>query len=77
MGGIAVQAISPPAPWAVIAALLFSFAIRSIYMESCSMFVRGGVYVVVRHALGHFWASGEAEQHSGIDLKLFGFIPEP
>lgn len=56
VGGIAVQAIGPPAPWVVIAVLLFSFAIRSIYMESCSMFVRGGVYVVVRDALGPFWA---------------------
>jgi amino acid transporter len=56
VGGIAAQAIGPPAPWVVIAVLLFSFAIRSIYMESCSMFVRGGVYVVVRDALGHFWA---------------------
>ena len=56
VGGIAVQAIGPPAPWVVFAVLLFSFAIRSIYLESCSMFVRGGVYVVVRDALGPFWA---------------------
>ena len=32
--------------------MLFSFAVRSIYMESCSMFVRGGVYVVVRDSMG-------------------------
>ena len=32
--------------------MLFSFAVRSVYMESCSMFVRGGVYVVVRDAMG-------------------------
>ena len=56
VGGIAAQAIGPPAPWVVLAVLLFAFAIRSIYMESCSMFVRGGVYVVVRDALGHLWA---------------------
>jgi amino acid transporter len=56
VGGIAAQAIGPSAPWVVIAVLLFSFAIRSIYMESCSMFVRGGVYVVVRDALGPVWA---------------------
>lgn len=56
VGGIAAQAIGPPAPWLVIAVLLFCFAIRSIYMESCSMFVRGGVYVVARDALGPVWA---------------------
>ncbi len=32
--------------------MLFSFAVRSVYMESCSMFVRGGVYVVVRDSMG-------------------------
>ena len=36
--------------------MLFSFAVRSVYMESCSMFVRGGVYVVVRDAMGPFVA---------------------
>ena len=36
--------------------MLFSFAVRSVYLESCSMFVRGGVYVVVRDAMGHFMA---------------------
>src|SRR5215813_10289338 len=36
--------------------MLFSFAVRSIYMESCSMYVRGGVYVVVRDAMGPFLA---------------------
>ena len=36
--------------------MLFSFAVRSIYMESCGMFVRGGVYVVVRDSMGPFVA---------------------
>src|SRR5262245_20889157 len=36
--------------------MLFSFAVRSVYLESCSMFVRGGVYVVVRDAMGRFMA---------------------
>src|ERR1700749_866105 len=36
--------------------MLFSFAVRSVYLESCSMFVRGGVYVVVRDAMNHFMA---------------------
>src|SRR6188472_982336 len=56
VGGIAERAIGESAPWFVLAVMLFSFAVRSIYMESCSMFVRGGVYVVVRDALGPFMA---------------------
>jgi amino acid transporter len=52
VGGITEQAIGKAAPWFVLAVMLFSFAVRSIYMESCSMFVRGGVYVVVRDAIG-------------------------
>lgn len=51
-GGIAEQAIGKSAPWFVLAVMLFSFAVRSVYMESCSMFVRGGVYVVVRDSMG-------------------------
>src|SRR5438034_5968622 len=51
-GGIAEQAIGRAAPWFVLAVMLFSFAVRSVYLESCSMFVRGGVYVVVRDAMG-------------------------
>ena len=52
VGGITEQAIGKSAPWLIMSVMLFGFAIRSIYMESCSMFVRGGVYVVVRDSLG-------------------------
>lgn len=52
VGGITERAIGPSAPWLVLAVLLFGFAIRSIYLESCGMFVRGGVYVVVRDSMG-------------------------
>ncbi len=52
IGGITEAAIGKPAPWMVLAVMLFSFAVRSVYMESCSMFVRGGVYVVVRDSVG-------------------------
>src|SRR5579884_1880758 len=51
-GGAAEQAIGRSAPWFVLGVMLFSFAVRSVYMESCSMFVRGGVYVVVRDSMG-------------------------
>ncbi len=55
-GGIAELAIGKSAPWFILGVMLFSFAVRSVYMESCSMFVRGGVYVVVRDAMGPFLA---------------------
>ncbi len=51
-GGIAEQAIGQSAPWFILAVMFFSFAVRSVYLESCSMFVRGGVYVVVRDSMG-------------------------
>ncbi len=51
-GGIAESAIGKSAPWFILAIMLFGFAIRAIYIESCSMFVRGGVYKVVHEALG-------------------------
>src|SRR6516164_4756937 len=55
-GGIAEHAIGRSAPWFILGVMFFSFAVRSVYMESCSMFVRGGVYVVVRDAMNHFMA---------------------
>ena len=51
-GGIAEEAIGKAAPWFIIGVMLFSFAVRAVYVESCSMFVRGGVYKVVKEALG-------------------------
>jgi amino acid transporter len=56
VGGIAEGVIGKSAPWFILAVMLFSFAVRSIYLESCSMYVRGGVYVVVRDAMGPFLA---------------------
>lgn len=50
--GIAEQAIGKSAPWFILAVMLFSFTVRAVYVESCSMFVRGGVYKVVKEALG-------------------------
>src|ERR1700758_1414761 len=56
VGGIAEGVIGKSAPWFILAVMLFSFAVRSVYLESCSMYVRGGVYVVVRDAMGPFLA---------------------
>ncbi len=52
VGGIAETAVGKSAPWFILAIMLFSYAVRAVYIESCSMFVRGGVYRVVREALG-------------------------
>src|SRR5437660_1892223 len=51
-GGIAEQAIGKAAPWFILGVMLFSFTVRAVYVESSSMFVRGGVYRVVKEALG-------------------------
>jgi amino acid transporter/nucleotide-binding universal stress UspA family protein len=56
IGGIVEAAIGPAAPWFILAVMLFSYAVRSVYIESCSLFVRGGVYRVVKEALGGFLA---------------------
>ena len=55
-GGIVEQAIGPAAPWFVLGVMLFSFAVCALYVESCSMFTRGGVYRVVKEALGGTFA---------------------
>src|SRR5271167_1658878 len=52
VGGDAEKVIGQSAPWFVLAVMLFSYAVRSIYIESSSMFVRGGVYKVVKEAMG-------------------------
>src|SRR5262249_52282696 len=56
IGGIVEQAIGPAAPWFILAVMAFSYAVRSVYIESCTLFVRGGVYRVVREAMGAFAA---------------------
>src|SRR5207244_1512701 len=39
----AEQAVGKAAPWFVLGVMLFSFGVRSVYGESCSMSVWGGV----------------------------------
>jgi amino acid transporter len=55
-GGISEQLIGKSAPWFIIGVVLFSRAVRAVYVESCSMFTRGGVYRVVKEALGGTFA---------------------
>ena len=52
VGGDAEKVIGKSAPWFVLAVMLFSYAVRSVYIESSTMFVRGGVYRVVKEAMG-------------------------
>jgi amino acid transporter len=52
IGGISEQAIGKSAPWFVLGVMLFSYTVRAVYIESSAMFVRGGVYRVVKEAMG-------------------------
>jgi amino acid transporter/nucleotide-binding universal stress UspA family protein len=56
IGAIVESSIGKAAPWFILAVMLFSYAMRSVYIESCSLFVRGGVYRVVKEAMGGFLA---------------------
>jgi len=67
-GGIAEHAIGKTAPWFILAIMLFSYAVRAVYMESCSMFVRGGVYRVVKEAMGGTMAK------ISVSALMFDFI---
>jgi amino acid transporter len=51
-GAISEHFVGKTAPWFILAIMLLSYAVRSVYIESCSMFVRGGVYRVVKEAMG-------------------------
>jgi len=51
-GAIAEHFIGKTAPWFVLAIMLFAFAVLQLYYESCGMFVRGGVYRVVKEGMG-------------------------
>ncbi len=68
VGGIAENAIGKSAPWFILAIMLLSYAVRAVYIESCSMFVRGGVYRVVRYAMG-----GTAAKFS-VSALMFDYV---
>ncbi len=68
IGGIVEQLVGTAAPWFILAVMIFSYAVRSVYIESCSMFVRGGVYRVVKQALGGLPAKG------AVSALLFDYV---
>src|SRR6476661_6988899 len=51
-GAIAEHFVGRTAPWFILAIMVLAYAVRAVYIESCSMFVRGGVYRVVKEAMG-------------------------
>src|SRR5260370_16279390 len=55
-GGLAEEAVGKTAPWLILGVVVFSYAVRAVYVESCSMFTRGGVYRIVKEALGGTFA---------------------
>jgi amino acid transporter len=56
IGGIAEQFIGKIAPYFILLVMLFSYAVRALYIESSPLFTRGGVYRVVKFALGNWFA---------------------
>jgi len=68
IGGLVEQVIGPAAPWFIGAVMLFSFAMGLVYVESCALFVRGGVYRVVKEAIGGFPAK------AAVSALLFDYI---
>ncbi len=52
IGGIAETAIGPAAPWFILAVLVSAAPVLALYVEASGMFVRGGVYKVVRESMG-------------------------
>ncbi|MEW5951319.1 MAG: APC family permease [Elusimicrobiota bacterium] len=51
-GGIAAKAFGPAFPYFILAVMLFAGLMLMVYIESSSIFTRGGVYVVVRETMG-------------------------
>src|SRR5438874_8834692 len=51
-GAISEHFVGKTAPWFVLAIMLLAGTVAALYIESCGMFVRGGVYRVVTEAMG-------------------------
>src|SRR3954466_12664233 len=68
IGAIVENAIGKAAPWFILAVLLFSYGMRAVYIESCTLFVRGGVYRIVKEALGGTFAK------AAVSALLFDYV---
>src|SRR6202142_130910 len=51
-GAISEQFIGKTAPWFILAIMRIAGTVAPLYIESCGMFVRGGVYRVGKEAMG-------------------------
>src|SRR6266545_3193175 len=51
-GAISEHFIGKAAPWFILAIMVLAGTVAALYIESCGMFVRGGVYRVVKEAMG-------------------------
>src|SRR5262245_32241104 len=68
VGAIVENEIGPAAPWFILAVLLFSYGMRAVYIESCTLFVRGGVYRIVKEALGGTFAK------AAVSARLLDYV---
>src|SRR2546423_2583791 len=68
VGGITEKAIGKSAPWLILGVMLLSAAVSALYIESSTMFTRGGVYRVVKEAMGGTMAK------ISVSALLFDFI---
>ncbi len=68
VGGIAEKAVGKSAPWLILGVMLLSAAVSALYIESSSMFTRGGVYRVVKEAMGGLMAK------ISVSALLFDFV---
>ncbi len=68
VGGISEEFVGKAAPWFIFGVMLFSYAVRALYIESSSMFTRGGVYRVVKEAMGGTMAK------LSVSALIFDFI---
>jgi amino acid transporter len=68
VGGISEQFVGKAAPWFIFGVMLFSYAVRALYIESSTMFTRGGVYRVVKEAMGGTMAK------LSVSALIFDFI---
>jgi amino acid transporter len=68
VGGISEQFVGKAAPWFILGVMLFSYAVRALYIESSTMFTRGGVYRVVKEAMGGTMAK------LSVSALIFDFI---
>jgi amino acid transporter len=68
VGGISEKFVGKAAPWFILGVMLFSYAVRALYIESSSMFTRGGVYRVVKEAMGGTMAK------LSVSALIFDFI---